>query len=115
MQIPVNNLAESIEWYTKNLGFTLNKKSEDLNHAFLSLPNGPMLMLWETGDDTAANFTFNEEVMPILLYHSKKIHELTHHLHSLHVNITFFQDEGFGWVLKFIDINGNMWGVIQLI
>jgi hypothetical protein len=65
-------------------------------------------------DATAANFTFNGQTMPVLLYNTKQIHKLHEKLTSLDVVIPFFQDEGFGWVLKFIDLNGNMWGVIQL-
>jgi hypothetical protein len=43
--------------------------------------------------------------------HKHKLHD---HLKEIGVEITFYQDEGFGWVLKFIDLNGNMWGVIQI-
>jgi len=52
--------------------------------------------------------------MPVLLYTTKAIHVLHDHLKTLDAEITFFQDEGFGWVMKFIDPNGNMWGVIQI-
>ncbi|PZM62657.1 VOC family protein [Paenibacillus dendritiformis] len=113
VQIPVKSLDKSIQWYTTNLGFSLQGKSEG-RHAFLTLPEGPMLMLWETKDDTQANFSFNGETMPVFLYNTKQIHKLHEELKSKDVVITFFQDEGFGWVLKFIDLNGNMWGVIQL-
>ncbi|MBD2868259.1 VOC family protein [Paenibacillus arenilitoris] len=114
MQIPVKNLDESAAWYVENLGFTLQGKSDEHRHAFLTLPDGPMLMLWETKDATDANFTVNGQTMPVLLYNTKQIRKLHEKLTGLQADITFFQDEGFGWVLKFIDLNGNMWGVIQL-
>jgi hypothetical protein len=72
-----------------------------------------MLMLWETSDDSQANFTVNGEIMPVLLFNTTRIHELFQLLKSLGIEITFYQNEGFGWVLKFIDPNGNMLGAIQ--
>jgi predicted lactoylglutathione lyase len=114
MQIPVKDLDESINWYVSNLGFQLTGKSQEHHHAFLTLEEGPMLMLWETKDETNANFKFNGQLMPVLLYNTKQIHKLHEHLKAIGAEITFYQDEGFGWVLKFIDLNGNMWGVIQL-
>lgn len=113
MQIPVKDLDESINWYVSNLGFQLTGKSNEHHHAFIILQEGPMLMLWETKENTNANFIYNGQSMPVLLYSTKQIHKLHEHLKSKDVEITFYQDEGFGWVLKFMDINGNMWGVIQ--
>lgn len=112
MQIPVRNLDESVHWYTTQLGFTLQGKSEG-KHAFLTLSEGPMLMLWETRDETQVNFTYNGEMMPVLLYKTSQIHKLHDQLRAKQVEITFYKNEGFGWVLKFIDMNGNVWGVIQ--
>lgn len=114
MQIPVKDLNESIHWYVTNLGFQLTGKSDEHHHAFLSLQEGPMLMLWESAEETHANFVFQGQQMPVLLYNTKQIHQLHDKLKSLQVEITFYKDEGFGWVLKFMDLNGNMWGVIQL-
>ncbi|EPY12112.1 VOC family protein [Paenibacillus alvei] len=114
MQIPVKDLDESIEWYVSHLGFKLSGKSKEHHHAFLTLEEGPMLMLWETSEITSANFMFNGQEMPVLLYNTKRIHQFHDHLKEIGVEITFYKDEGFGWVLKFVDLNGNMWGVIQL-
>lgn len=112
MQIPVPSLDAAIDWYGKHLGFVLTGK-RDGAHAFLNLPSGPMLMLWETADATSANFTVKGETFPVLLYQTHDIHQLHEKLSELGVEITFFRDEGFGWVLKFYDPFGNMWGVIQ--
>lgn len=112
VQIPVKDLDESVRWYTDHLGFReLPGRSE--GNAFLSVENDLMLMLWRTTDDTSAGFTVDGETFPVLLYRSYDIHSLHSRLKSLGTRITFFQDEGFGWVLKFIDLNGNMLGVIQ--
>lgn len=112
MQIPVPHLEEAVSWYEKFLGFKVGGK-RDGAHAFMNLPSGPMLMLWETSDTTSANFTVQGETFPTLLYQTNRIHELYSQLKELGVEITFYQDEGFGWVLKFYDPYGNMWGVIQ--
>lgn len=113
MQIPVKHVSEAAQWYVSHLGFQVLSVSEEHRHAFLTLQEGPMLMLWETMDDTDANFSVNGQTMPVLLYNTDQIHLLHDHLHELGVEITFYQNEGFGWVLKFIDPSGNMWGVIQ--
>lgn len=112
MQIPVPRLDEAIAWYMEHLGFRLSGKRVGA-HAFLNLPSGPMLMLWETSDATAANFTVNGQKFPVLLYRTREIHRLHERLTKLGLAITQYNDEGFGWVLKFYDPFGNMWGVIQ--
>ncbi|MFD2171640.1 sigma-70 family RNA polymerase sigma factor [Tumebacillus lipolyticus] len=111
MQIPVRQLDESIEWYKTHLGFGL--KEHYGKCAFLSLSTGPLLMLWQTADQTTANFTVDGNTMPVLLYATDDVHALHDHLKALGTQITHYQDDGFGWVLKFFDPNGNMWGVIQ--
>jgi len=113
VQIPVGNLEASVQWYTTNLGFRLQSKSDMNRQAFLTLSEGPMLMLWETKDESQANFTVNGQIMPVLLFNTTRIHELYELLRSLGSEITFYQEEGFGWVLKFIDPDGNVWGAIQ--
>lgn len=113
MQIPVSDLEQAIAWYTMHLGFKLEGKHEHV-HAFLTLPEGPMLMLWETKDNTAAHFTVNGKDMPVLLYRTEQIHELHNLLAGLGSTITYYRDDGFGWVLKFYDPFGNLWGAIQL-
>lgn len=112
MQIPVSSVREAAAWYAEHLGFAASEHQGGKT-AFLNLPSGPMLMLWETPDATSANFTVKGETFPVLLYRTSEIHQLHDKLAELGVNITFFQDEGFGWVLKFYDPFGNMWGVIQ--
>jgi RNA polymerase sigma factor (sigma-70 family) len=111
IQIPVKNLDEAINWYSNNLGFKLREHYGKC--AFLSLPTGPLLMLWQTSDETTANFTVDGNTMPVLLYATDDIHSMHDSLKGSSVQITHFQNDGFGWVMKFYDPNGNMWGVIQ--
>ncbi|TCP53413.1 RNA polymerase sigma-70 factor (ECF subfamily) [Tumebacillus sp. BK434] len=111
MQIPVERLDESIEWYKQHLGFQLREHYGTC--AFLSLSTGPMLMLWQTTDGSTANFTVNGNMMPVLLYATDDVHALHDQLQAAGTPIAHYQDDGFGWVLKFFDPNGNMWGVIQ--
>lgn len=111
MQIPVKNLDESISWYIEYLGFTL--KEHYGSSAFLALPTGPWLMLWQSSDDSHGHFRVDGKTMPTLLYATNDIHTLHDQLSQNHVSIVHYQDDGFGWVMKFYDPSGNMWGVIQ--
>ncbi|PYI56569.1 VOC family protein [Paenibacillus flagellatus] len=112
MQIPVRDLNRAVQWYTEHLGFRLGHK-DGHRIAFLHLADGPMLMLWETKDETTANFSVNGTDFPVLLYRTRRIRELHDLLVRLGAPIQLYLDEGFGWVLKFYDPDGNLWGVIQ--
>ncbi|ULL16366.1 VOC family protein [Paenibacillus sp. H1-7] len=50
VQIPVQQMDRAISWYTEQLGFRLSSRDGD-RIAFLTLPEGPLLMLWQTNDD----------------------------------------------------------------
>lgn len=113
VQIPVRQMDRAVSWYTEHLGFCLDGR-DGSRIAFLRLPEGPMLMLWETPDETYAHYTVNRTDFPVLLYRTDKIHELHDRLVSLGVTIQTYKDEGFGWVLKFYDPEGNLWGVLQM-
>ncbi|GIO70039.1 VOC family protein [Paenibacillus sp. JTLBN-2024] len=90
MQIPVKHVSEADQWYVSHLGFQVLSVSEEHRHAFLTLQEGPMLMLWETMDDSDANFSVNGQTMPVLLYNTDQIHLLHDHLHELGVEIAFY-------------------------
>ncbi|MDQ0877674.1 catechol 2,3-dioxygenase-like lactoylglutathione lyase family enzyme [Paenibacillus sp. V4I3] len=113
MQIPVRHMDQAISWYTEQLGFQLSSRDGD-RIAFLTLPDGPLLMLWQTFEDsTYAHFTVNGTDFPVLLYRTIRIQELYERLTKLDTPIQLYQDEGFAWVLKFYDPEGNLWGVLQ--
>ncbi|GED69292.1 hypothetical protein BRE01_29940 [Brevibacillus reuszeri] len=111
VQIPVKNLHAAIDWYCEHLGFSLQAEFDQ--SAFLALSTGPTLMLWETADKTSATFTVDSQPMPVFLFTTADIHSLYDHLLAQKVTITHYQNDGFGWVLKFFDPNDNMLGVIQ--
>ncbi|WP_282936621.1 VOC family protein [Paenibacillus sp. RC67] len=113
VQIPVQQMDRAISWYTEQLGFRLSSRDGD-RIAFLTLPAGPLLMLWQTNDDlTNAHYTVNGTDFPVLLYRTTRIHELYKNLTRLGAQIQLYQNDGFAWVLKFYDTEGNLWGVLQ--
>ncbi|QHT62553.1 VOC family protein [Paenibacillus lycopersici] len=113
VQIPVKQMDRAISWYTEQLGFRLSSRDGD-RIAFLALPDGPLLMLWQTNDDlTYAQFTVNGTDFPVLLFRTTRIHELYSNLTRLGTPIQLYEDGGFAWVLKFYDTEGNLWGVLQ--
>ena len=112
VQIPVTDLTAAIKWYVDHLGFAETWPATD-RHAFLGLPHGPFLMMWRTEDPERANFTIDGETFPVVLFGTRRIHDLRKNLMDAGVPITQFQDEGTHWILKFLDPDGNMLGVIQ--
>src|SRR5713226_711992 len=112
VQVPVADLEEAIEWYTRQLGFQLAQRATP-ELAFLQLPPGPALLLWKTDDASTATFTKNGETMPVIGIASRNIQQLHAALERAQVRITHFQDEGYALVLKFLDPYGNMFVVHQ--
>jgi len=113
VQIPVRHMDRAIQWYTEQLGFRISSRDGE-RIAFLDLPEGPYLMLWQTYDDsTFAHFSVNGTDFPVLLFRTSKIHELHERLTKVDTKIQLYQDDGFAWVLKFYDPEGNLWGVLQ--
>lgn len=111
-QVPVIDLDKSIDWYVSVLGFKLvDKPNKDL--AVLSLSSGSTLLLWKTSDKTQANFIKNGETTPVIFFETKDIKKLQDILLNHNVEITSFSDEGFAKFMRFYDINGNMFGVIE--
>ncbi|GGG64658.1 VOC family protein [Paenibacillus radicis (ex Gao et al. 2016)] len=113
MQIPVRQMDRAILWYTEMLGFQLNSREGD-RIAFLALPEGPILMLWQTHDEASyAHYTVDGADFPVLLFRTSKIHELHDKLAARNTRIQVYQNDGFAWVLKFYDTEGNLWGALQ--
>ncbi|TLS50892.1 VOC family protein [Paenibacillus antri] len=113
VQIPVRRMDRAIDWYVERLGFRLQGRDGD-RIAFLTLPEGPMLMLWETEDETAAKFAVNGVDFPVLLYRTDRIRELRDRLEACGAPIQAYRDEGMFWVLKWYDPEGNLWGALQM-
>ncbi|MBM7568634.1 VOC family protein [Paenibacillus sacheonensis] len=112
-QIPVRDMERAIMWYAEYLGFKPTGRDGD-RIAFLSLPAGPILMLWKTTSDTAAHYQVDGVDFPVLLYRTERIHELHGRLSEAGARIQVYEDGGFAWVLKFYDPEGNLWGALQM-
>jgi catechol 2,3-dioxygenase-like lactoylglutathione lyase family enzyme len=112
VQLPVPNIDDAVEWYTRYLGFQLLFKCDDL--ATLGLSQGPPLMLHQTPHTSRVSWTSaNEMPMPAFLFHTETIHRLKEILEGSGATLRFLQDESFAWVLKFADPYGNELGVLQ--
>lgn len=106
-------MERAISWYVDHLGFRLSSRDGD-RIAFLTLPEGPLLMLWQTEDEAShAHFTVGGTDYPALLYRTERIHELHERLAGIGARIQQFRNDGFAWVLKFYDPEGNLWGALQ--
>ena len=106
VQLPVPDTAAAAAWYQQHLGFTPGTQRPDL--AIVKLPDGPTLFLWQTGDGSVATFTRDGDPWPTIGIRCEGIHDLRESLAAAGVRIPFFQDEGFGWVMKCFDPYGNM-------
>lgn len=119
IQIPVLDVEQSIEWYTKKLGFYLHGRPDHDDMAFLCIEREtdpdvrPLFLLWETKDDTSMNFTKNGENMPVLCFRTKNINALRDKLIEGNVEIANFSDEGWAYCMDFYDLNGNLINVTE--
>jgi catechol 2,3-dioxygenase-like lactoylglutathione lyase family enzyme len=67
VQIPVRDLSRAAHWYADTLGFTIQGIGGDGDdQAFLLLPNGPLLCLWETEAGSHSHFTHRGGPRPSL-------------------------------------------------
>jgi catechol 2,3-dioxygenase-like lactoylglutathione lyase family enzyme len=114
VQLPVPDVNDAVEWYTRCLGFQLLFKSDDGALATLGLSQGPPLMLHQTPHATRVSWILaNEMPMPAFLFHTQAIHRLKELLDESGATLRHLKDEGFAWVLKFTDPYGNELGVLQ--
>ncbi|MHA7966711.1 VOC family protein [Paenibacillus sp. CAU 1782] len=64
VQVPVNNLEDSIYWYVNCLGGTL---AADFGvFAIIELNEGPNINLWKTDDKTTSTFTVDGKPFPTI-------------------------------------------------
>lgn len=74
VQIPVRDLEQAVSWYTQIFG--CKQIGAFGTFASLAFDNGVNLFLWQTNDDTTANFTVNGEIWPVLGIEAADIEEL---------------------------------------
>ncbi len=112
VQLPVNDIDQAVKWYTNTLGF------EPLNQmphcAWVKLNEGPVLMFHLAPASSIVRWLTNDAFpMPAFMFLTKNINLLKERLEAVNATIRFFQDEGFGWVIKFTDPFGNELGAYQ--
>jgi len=119
IQIPVNDVEQSIDWYTKNLGFYLHGRPNHDEMAFLCLEKDhtadtrPLFLLWQTNEDKGLYFSKQTSKMPVLCFKTKDIQSLKTKLIDIGADIASFSDEGWAYCMDFYDINGNLINVSE--
>ncbi|MCT1478966.1 VOC family protein [Microbacterium sp. p3-SID336] len=112
IQLPVGDLAASVRWYERTLGFRL--LTDYGTSAMLRGENGPDLMLWEAPGHEPVRLQVAGEAKPILFLKTSRIQEVAERFASEGVEVVSFDDGGFALFLKFLDPDGNFLGLIQL-
>ncbi|PZT53279.1 VOC family protein [Paenibacillus silvae] len=62
VQVPTNNLEDSIHWYVKCLGGSLVANFGEF--AIIDIGEGPNINLWKTTDRTTSTFTIDGKPFP---------------------------------------------------
>ena len=105
IQLPVADLAASIAWYERLLGFRV------LTHygssAMLRAEGGPDLMLWEAPGHAPMKLTVSGEERPLFFLRTTEIHALAERFAAEGVDVVSFDDGGFALFLKFFDPDGT--------
>ncbi|RKN85772.1 VOC family protein [Paenibacillus ginsengarvi] len=105
VQLPVNNIEKGTEWYSRVLGL------EVMAPGWLKFAQGPLLMLHHSSKDTKVSWLSEDDFpMPAFMFLTKNIEALHAALTDNNSMIRMYQDEGFGWVIKFVDPFGNELG-----
>ncbi|WP_274362329.1 VOC family protein [Paenibacillus thermotolerans] len=108
VQLPVSDIEKATEWYSKVLGL------EVMSVGWLKFSEGPVLMLHQSSKDTRVSWLSEADFpMPAFMFLTNNIDELYKTLSENNTLIRMYQDEGFGWVIKFVDPFGNELGAYQ--
>ncbi|GGD67002.1 VOC family protein [Paenibacillus nasutitermitis] len=112
VQLPVNDLKRATDWYSGVLG--LEVKSVHKHAAWLKFAEGPFMMLHHSNKDTKVQWMSEVDFpMPAFMFITDRIVQLKEQLDKNNTFIRMYQDEGFGWVIKFVDPFGNELGAYQ--
>ena len=110
VQVPVNSLDDSIDWYVKYLGGTLAANYGEF--AIIELSEGPNINLWVTDDKTTSTFTIDGKPFPTIGIEVENIDEL---ITSIKSSGTDFEGDGYPILdeegrkfFRFFDPTGNM-------
>ncbi|MBW7457014.1 VOC family protein [Paenibacillus sepulcri] len=112
VQLPVSDLKKAIQWYSEVLG--LEVKSVHKHAAWLRFAKGPFLMLHHSNKETKVQWLSEEDFpMPAFMFITENMVQLKQQLDKNNTFIRMYQDEGFGWVIKFVDPFGNELGAYR--
>jgi catechol 2,3-dioxygenase-like lactoylglutathione lyase family enzyme len=104
-RIPVNELEDSVRWYTECLGFTLRRITEEL--AVVELNAGPSLVLVKADSDSRGHFTRNGQLEFAVGFTSPNIHSLRESLIEHGVEVDEMKEDNGHFFFHFFDPNGN--------
>jgi methylmalonyl-CoA/ethylmalonyl-CoA epimerase len=112
VQVPVKDIGIGCKWYSEVLGLETITK---LDHAaWLKFNEGPLLMLHRSSKDTHVSWLSEDDFpMPGFMFITRDIKKLKEVLDKNDTIIRMYQDEGFGWVIKFVDPFGNELGAYE--
>lgn len=111
IQLPVSDLAASIAWYERLLGFRV--LTDYGTSAMLRAESGPDLMLWEAPGHAPMTLTVAGEERPLFFLRTTAIHALAERFAADGVEVLSFDDGGVALFLKFFDPDGTLLGLIQ--
>jgi len=112
VQLPVPDIRQAVQWYADTLGFQPLNQFPDC--AWVRLAGGPVLMFHLAPPSSIVRWMSKDQFpMPAFMLLTKNIRLLKERLEHADACIRMFQDEGFGWVIKFTDPFGNELGAYE--
>lgn len=110
VQVPTNNLEDSINWYIKCLGGTLVANFGVF--AIIDLDEGPNINLWKTDDLTTSTFTVDGKPFPTVGIEAENIDQIINWVTESGTNYEgdgspTIDEEGRKF-FRFFDPTGNM-------
>ncbi|XEC94176.1 VOC family protein [Paenibacillus tarimensis] len=104
-RIPVNELKDSVRWYTECLGFTLRRENEEL--AVVELKAGALLVLVKADRESRGHFSRNGESEFMIGFTSPHIHQLRESLIEQGVKVDDMKEDNGHYFFHFYDPSGN--------
>ncbi|MGZ9583752.1 VOC family protein [Paenibacillus marinisediminis] len=110
VQVPANNLEDSIDWYVTFLGGTLAANFGEF--AIIELSEGPNINLWKTDDRTSSTFTVEGHPFPTI---GVEVENIDNIIKSIIESGTDYEGDGSPTLdeegrkfFRFFDPTGNM-------
>lgn len=104
-RVPVNNLEQSIQWYTEILGLQLRFNQDNL--AVLALKSGPFYVLVEADHDSRGHFTVKGNPEFSVGFVTSRIREFHTYLTTRDVQVESMQEDQGHNFFYFYDPSGN--------